>query len=243
MAEASSQPEEVWKRLAAERALGLVGEGVLLGLGTGSTAVYFVQGLGRMVASGLRVQGVATSAATASLARALGIPLVERLERPIDLAVDGADEIDPALNCIKGRGGALLREKIIAQAAGRFVLIADERKLVPRLGRGPVPVEVLPFLWEETAHRIAQLGGRPQLRGDAAAPFLTDNGNLVLDVSFEEIADPVALAVRLKAIAGVVEHGLFCGMARTAVIGGPDGVRVLGEAIDPAAPAAGGRGR
>src|SRR5437899_9336298 len=128
MAEAASRPEEAWKRLAAERALGLVRQGMLLGLGSGSTAAYFVEGLGRMVAAGLRVQAVATSAATASQARALGIPLLDRLERPLDLAVDGADEIDPALNCIKGRGGALLREKIVAQAARRFVLIADERK-------------------------------------------------------------------------------------------------------------------
>jgi ribose 5-phosphate isomerase A len=231
MAEAASRPEEGWKRLAAEGALRLVGDGMVLGLGTGSTAFYFVEGLGRLVAGGLRVRAVATSAATASQAQALRIPLVDHLDRSLDLAVDGADEIDPALNCIKGRGGALLREKVIAQAAKRFVLIADAGKLVPRLGRGPLPVEVLPFLWEQTSRRIAELGGRPALRGDASAPFRTDNGNLVLDVAFGSIADPAALAVRLKAIAGVLEHGLFNGLARSAIVAGADGVRVLGEPL------------
>jgi ribose 5-phosphate isomerase A len=187
-----------------------------------------------MVAGGLRVQALATSDASARQARSLGIPLVDRLERPLELAVDGADEIDPALNCVKGRGGALLREKIIAQAAKRFVLIADERKLVPRLGSGPLPVEVLPFLWEETARRMAEQGWRPALRGGAAAPFFTDNGNLILDLSVGAIADPAAFAARLKSIAGVIEHGLFCGMARTAIVAGPESVRVLGEALDPA---------
>ena len=234
MAETGARPEERGKRLAAEQALGLVRDGMRLGLGTGSTAAYFIDGLGRLVAGGLRVAAVATSNETAARARALGIPLLDSVDGPLDLAVDGADEIDPTRNCIKGRGGALLREKIIAQAARRFVLIADERKLVPRLGRGPLPVEILPFLWTQTSRRIAALGGHPVLRGDASAPVLTDNGNLILDVTFGSIAEPEDLDRRLKAIAGVIEHGLFIGLARTAIIGGAVGVRVLGEPVSEA---------
>ena len=241
MVEAALRPEEGWKRLAAERALGLVRDGMVLGLGTGSTAQYFIEGLGRLLAGGLRLRVAATSAATARQAQALNLPLLQHLERPLDLAVDGADEIDPVLDCIKGRGGALLREKIVAEAAERFVLVADVRKLVPHLGRGPVPVEVLPFLWEQTSRRIAALGGRSLLRGGAATPFLTDNGNLILDVTFEAIPDPAALAARLKAVAGVIEHGLFVGLARSAIVGGPDGVQVLGQALDTAPGPGGGR--
>ena len=241
MVEAALRPEEGWKRLAAERALGLVRDGMVLGLGTGSTAQYFIEGLGRLLAGGLRLRAAATSEATARQAQALNLPLLQHLERPLDLAVDGADEIDAALDCIKGRGGALLREKIVAEAAERFVLVADVRKLVPHLGRGPVPVEVLPFLWEQTSRRIAALGGRSLLRGGAATPFLTDNGNLILDVTFEAIPDPAALAARLKAVAGVIEHGLFVGLARSAIVGGPDGVQVLGQALDTAPGPGGGR--
>lgn len=234
MTETGVRGEEQGKRLAAERALLLVRDGMLLGLGTGSTASYFIEGVGRLVAAGLRVSAAATSEETAGRARALRIPLLDAVDRPLDLAVDGADEIDPERNCIKGRGGALLREKIIAQAARRFVLIADDRKLVPRLGRGPLPVEVLPFLWTQTSRRIEALGGRPTLRGDPSAPFLTDNGNLVLDVTFQSIAEPEELDRRLKAIAGVIEHGLFIGLARTAIVGGAQGVRVLGEPVSEA---------
>ena len=160
-------------------------------------------------------------------AQACGIHLVERVDGPIDLTVDGADEISPSIDCIKGRGGALLREKIVARASRRFVLIADESKLVESLGRGPVPVEVLNFLWERTCAEIVALGGRPELRMAAGGPFLTDNGNLVLDVQFPAI-DP-ELGVRLRAIPGVIEHGLFIRMAQAAIVAGAGGLRVLGE--------------
>src|SRR5438132_9514277 len=163
MAPAAAEVESQ-KRAAAERAVELVRPGMIVGLGTGSTARYFIDGLGRIVREGLGVQGVVTSDESRRLAAAAGIPIVDRIDAGLDLAVDGADEIDPTLNCIKGRGGALLREKIVAHASRRFILIADESKLVGRLGRGPVPIEVLPFLWEATSRSIESLGGRPELR-------------------------------------------------------------------------------
>ena len=218
---------EADKQAAAERALQLVRPGMVVGLGTGSTARYFIEGLGRLVQEGLAVQAVVTSGDSRRRAIECGLALRDHLERPLDLTVDGADEIDGSLNCIKGRGGALLREKIVAHASRRFVLIADESKLVDHLGRGPVPVEVLPFLWERTSEGITRLGGRPRLRVDAAGPTVTDNGNLILDVTFEEVLP--SLAGHLHAIPGVIEHGLFFSVAQAAIIAGPSGVHVRGE--------------
>ena len=218
---------ESQKRAAAERALDLVKPGTIVGLGTGSTARYFIEGLAARVRSGLTVQAVVTSIESNALAEASGIPITERVDGSLDLAVDGADEIDPAVNCIKGRGGALLREKIVAHASRRFVLIADETKLVGRLGRGPVPIEVLPFLWEATGRSIESMGGRPELRMAPGGPYKTDNGNLVLDTSFGAV--DAALGVALHGIPGVIEHGLFFGMARVAIVGSATGVRILGE--------------
>jgi ribose 5-phosphate isomerase A len=218
---------EAQKQAAAERAVELVKPGTIVGLGTGSTARYFIEGLARMVRSGLKVRAVATSEESRALAEAGGIPITERIDGSLDLAVDGADEIDPAVNCVKGRGGALLREKVVAHASRRFVLIADEGKLVGRLGRGPVPVEVLPFLWAATSRSIESLGGRPELRMAAGGPFKTDNGNLVLDTGFGAV--DAALGVALHEIPGVIEHGLFFGMARAAIIGSGTGIRILGE--------------
>ncbi len=217
------------KRQAAERALDLVRPGMLLGLGSGSTAWHFAEGVGRLVAGGLDVTAIATSVATAEHARSLGIRLVDEIDRALDLAVDGADEIDPNLDLVKGRGGALLREKLVAEAAERFVVVADESKLVPRLGAGTLPVEVLPFLWRQTAARLALLGARWEVRGGEATPFVTDNGNLVLDLLFESgIEDAARLGGSIKAITGVVEHGLFVGLATAAVVAGEGGVRVIG---------------
>jgi ribose 5-phosphate isomerase A len=218
---------EAQKQAAAERAVELVKPGTIVGLGTGSTARYFIEGLARNVRKGLKVRAVATSAESRAQAEAGGIPITERIDGSLDLAVDGADEIDPAVNCVKGRGGALLREKVVAHASRRFVLIADEGKLVGRLGRGPVPIEVLPFLWEATSRSIESLGGRPELRMTAAGPFKTDNGNLVLDTGFGAV--DAVLGVALHEIPGVIEHGLFFGMARAAIIGSATGIRILGE--------------
>jgi ribose 5-phosphate isomerase A len=218
---------EVQKQAAAERALELIRPGTIIGLGTGSTARYFIDALARRVKEGLRVQAVVTSDETRARAEAGGIAVTERIDGQLDLAVDGADEIDPAVNCVKGRGGALLREKVVAHASRRFVVIADETKLVGRLGRGPIPIEVLSFLWEATSRSIESLGGRPQLRMAAGAPFKTDNGNLVLDTSFGTV--DAALGGALHAIPGVIEHGLFFGMARAAIVGSATGIRILGE--------------
>jgi ribose 5-phosphate isomerase A len=218
------------KRAAADRALEQVEAGMLLGVGTGSTARHFIAGLARRAAEGLRVTAVATSLESASLCREAGIPLLDDVDRPLDLAVDGADEIDPALNLVKGHGGALFREKLVAAAARRFVVVADDSKLVDRLGQSYVPVEVLPFLWKTTAGRVAGLGLDWELRGGAGAPYRTDNGNLVLDLTLPGgLTDPDRTAAELKAVTGVVEHGLFLGLAATCIVAGPAGVRVLGR--------------
>jgi ribose 5-phosphate isomerase A len=208
------------KQRAAERALALVEDGMRLGLGTGSTAARFVRLLGERVRGGLQVRGVATSEATARLARELGIPIDELDERELDLAVDGADEIDPQLRLIKGAGGALLREKMVAAAARRLVVIADSRKRVAVLGAAPLPVEVVRFGWAATGRHVAALGGVPELRrGVDGAPLVTDEGHYLFDCRFGAIAQPAELAAALAAIPGVVEHGLFIGLARTALIG------------------------
>jgi ribose 5-phosphate isomerase A len=220
--------QDDFKRAAAEKALELVRDGMLLGLGSGTTVRYFTEGLGRLVAGGMKVRGVPTSRATAAIAAANGIAVVEELVGQIDLAVDGADEVDPSLGLIKGRGGALFREKLVAAASKRFVVVVDESKVVDRLGAGVLPVEVLPFLWRTTAERLADLCSGLKVRGGEEEPYVTDNGNLILDLSFEDgIADAVALGSSLKAVTGVVEHGLFIGMTAECIVGGPSGPRVL----------------
>lgn len=218
---------EAQKRAAAERALDLVRPGMVIGLGTGTTARYFIDGLAARVRGGLRIQAVVTSIASRRQAEASGISLIDEPEALLDLTVDGADEIDPSINCVKGRGGALLREKIVAYASRRFILIADESKLVGQLGRGPIPVEVLPFLWRATSRSIEALGGRPRLRVTGGRPFVTDNENFILDTTFGTV--DAQLSVALHAIPGVLEHGLFIGIAKGAIIGGSAGVRLLGE--------------
>ncbi|HZQ50233.1 MAG TPA: ribose-5-phosphate isomerase RpiA [Candidatus Dormibacteraeota bacterium] len=224
-----SADQDALKKAAAEKALELVRDGMLLGLGSGSTVRFFTEGVGRMVAEGLRVRGVPTSRATAQLAAELGIPVVEELIGQIDLAVDGADEVDPKLSLIKGRGGAHLREKLVASASKRFVIVVDESKIVDRLGKGVLPVEVSPFLWRLTAERVARLCTGLRVRGGEEQPYLTDNGNLILDLSFEDgIDDATTLGSELKNTVGVLEHGLFVGMADTCIVAGTDGPRVLG---------------
>lgn len=224
------------KRQAAAQAAGLVRPGMRLGLGTGSTAAHFVRLLGeRIEGEGLVVRGVATSEATAELARACGVPLSTLDDTPeLDLAVDGADEIDPDLKLIKGGGGALLREKIVASAADQFIVIADSGKLVDTLGRFPLPVEVIPFGHRASVLEIAGLAPhfgadgdiRQRLEADGA-PFATDNGNFVYDCAFGTIADPEGLAMALSSVAGVVEHGLFIDLCVAAIVAGPDGVEMI----------------
>ncbi|TME97878.1 MAG: ribose-5-phosphate isomerase RpiA [Chloroflexi bacterium] len=224
--------QDDFKRAAAEKALELVRDGMLLGLGSGSTVRYFTEGLGLLVADGMKVRGVPTSRATAEIAAANGIAVVEEIVGQIDLAVDGADEVDASLSLIKGRGGALFREKLVAAASKRFVIVVDESKVVERLGAGVLPVEVLPFLWRTTAERLAGLCSGLKVRGGEEEPYVTDNGNLVLDLSFEDgIADAPALGSSLKAVTGVVEHGLFIAMTDECIVGGPNGPRVLSRPI------------
>lgn len=207
--------------LGAEAA-SMVDDGMLVGLGTGSTAAAMVDALGKRVTSGLQFTGVATSIATANQATALGIPLKELsdIDR-LDLCIDGADEIDPGLNLVKGRGGALLFEKLVARRADRYVIIASDEKLVKRLGtRMALPVEIVPVGWNHTAEAIADLSMRPVLRTDADdIPYLTDGGHYIVDCAWPEknLVDPGSLAVALKALTGVVEHGLFIEMADTAL--------------------------
>ena len=218
------------KQTAAEKALELVQDGMLLGLGSGTTSRYFTEGVGRLVAGGMKLRCVPTSRATAEMAAELGISIVQDPVGPIDLAVDGADEVDPALNLVKGRGGALFREKLVAEAAKRFVVIVDETKLVKQLGVGELPVEVLPFLWRATAERLTALGASLTVRGGEEAPYITDNGNLILNLVVDGgIKDAPAFAKALKGTTGVVEHGLFVGLTDTLIVGGPDGPKVVGR--------------
>ena len=205
----------------AARALSFVSAGQVVGLGTGRAATAFVRALGSAVRAGLRVSAVPTSEATGALARELGIPLIPLDEgTAIDLAVDGADEVDPRLDLIKGYGGALLREKVVAAAARRFVVLVGREKLVERLGsRGKLPVEVAPFAVGFCRARLAEMGLAPALRGTGAAPFQTDNGNHVLDCAVGPIADARALDARLRDIPGVVGTGLFVSMAHTVLVG------------------------
>jgi ribose 5-phosphate isomerase A len=216
------------KRAAAETAAAMIEDGMVVGLGTGSTARFAIEALIRRVREGLRIRAIPTSERSAAQAREGGIPLTSFTEhRRLDLTIDGADEIESgSLNLIKGLGGALLREKIVAAASDRLVIVADGRKLVERLGGVPVPVEVVPFGWETTADRLRRLGTDPQPRRDAEGKlFCTDGGNRILDCRFGAIGDPAGLDLAIGQTVGVVETGLFIGMARLALVADDSGVR------------------
>jgi ribose 5-phosphate isomerase A len=218
------------KQRAGARSVEFIEDGMTVGLGTGSTAYWMVERLGERVREGLRVRCVPTSRRTEEQARTLGIPLVTFADvQRLDLAIDGADEIGPNLTLIKGGGGALLREKLVAASAGRFVVVADAGKKVGALGKFPLPVEVVPFAWEVTARRIAEVVRvEPELRRDGAGgAYLTDNGNYILDCRCGEISDPEGMERGLKMLTGVVECGLFVGMADLAVIATDDGVEII----------------
>jgi ribose 5-phosphate isomerase A len=223
------------KRAAAARAVDFVRPGMRLGLGSGSTAKHFVEVLAERVRAGLKVIAVPTSEATRSDAERLGVPLTSLDETPsLDLTVDGADEIAPDLSLIKGGGGALLREKIVAAASARMVVIADETKWVAALGHFLLPIEVVPFGLGATRRAVEAAAAAAGCPGPALLRrakdghvFVTDGGHWILDAALERIADPKSLADRLDAIAGVVEHGLFIGLAQTAVIADSSGVRVV----------------
>jgi ribose 5-phosphate isomerase A len=221
---------ETYKRAAAARALDFVRPGMRLGLGTGSTAYHFVDLLGERVKSGLDVVAVPTSEATRAQAERLGIALTTLDETPeLDLTVDGADEIAPDLTLIKGGGGALLREKIVASASARMVVIADQSKWVATLGRFPLPIEIAPFGATATRRAVERACQGPTVRREVkdGHPFVTDGGHWLLDAHLQRIADPHALAAKLSAVPGVMEHGLFISLAQTAIVAGPDGVRLI----------------
>jgi len=223
-----NDPRGEAKRRAAEFAINLVREGQTVGLGTGSTAKYAIEALARMIKAGLKVTGVPTSTATALLAESLGVPLIDLNEaRTIHITIDGADELDPDFNMIKGGGGALTREKLVAIASDRRVMLIDESKLVAALGQTrPLPVEVLPFCWTMTSRRLQAMGCVPKLRQIEGGQFQTDNGNYILDCAFPPIANPAELEKSIKLLPGVVESGLFIGLADTVVIGFDDRTEV-----------------
>jgi ribose 5-phosphate isomerase A len=227
-----SSEQNQWKKAAAEAAAKLVEDGMVVGLGTGSTAAFFVSALARRIAEErLRIVGIPTSEQTAAHARTLNIPLATFAEQTqLDFTVDGADEIEiGTLYLIKGHGGALLREKIVAAASRRMTVIADETKIVERLGSlVAVPVEVVQFGWQATQNKLRELGGNPSVRiGPGGKPFITDGGNYIVDCPFGPMENPKEVAHHLDHVVGAVEHGLFLGFAREAFVGGRDGVKLL----------------
>jgi ribose 5-phosphate isomerase A len=227
------------KQQAAETAAAAIADGMAVGLGSGSTAEFFIRALAARVRAGLRIIGVPTSLRSEALARELGIPLGTLDTHPrLDLTVDGADEVDLAtFAVIKGLGGALLREKLVAAATALEIIIVDERKVVPALGQGLVPVEVISFGWRSTVARLVALGATPHLRttlppgetesdpDSAAHAYVTDGGNFILDCRWPAIADPAALAAAVKGLTGVVEHGLFIGLVGRVIVAGANGVQ------------------
>jgi ribose 5-phosphate isomerase A len=237
-AQSAAQSLEVLKREAAAKAVALVRSGMKVGLGTGSTAKHFVDLLGaRIKAEGLDIVGVPTSEATRQQAETLGIRLSTLDEiQSLDLTVDGADEIDPALNLIKGGGGAHLREKMVALASKQLIIIADETKDVRQLGQFKLPLEVVTFGLKATElrlHAVLKAAGcgtaiTRRMKADGT-PFVTDSGHAILDAACEAIPDPVALAHALDGVTGLVEHGLFIGMAKAAILATGDGIRVMGS--------------
>ena len=220
--------KERFKQMAAEKAVEEIQPGAIVGLGTGSTVYYVLLALGEKVRDGLNITGIATSKQTETISAKQGIPLSTLAERPvIDLTIDGADEIDPSLNLIKGGGGALVREKIIAHASKRLVIVADESKLVSVLGTTfALPVEVLQFGWEATQTAINNICGKSTMRYSGEKPFLSDNGNYILDCRFGMIRQPAQIELQLNNLPGVVENGLFVSRADKAIIGTTSGVEI-----------------
>ncbi|KAA2245010.1 ribose-5-phosphate isomerase RpiA [Chitinophaga agrisoli] len=212
------------KKAAGEKAAEFIRPGMVVGLGTGSTAYWAIQKIGAMVQQGLDIKGIATSEASAQLAKELGIPLTSFAEtQRLDMDIDGADEVSERLDVIKGGGGALLREKIVAFHSKQLIIIADEHKYVPTLGNFPLAVEVIPFGWEVTNSKLQTLGCVPTLRKKQQEIFITDNGNYIIDCAFGKIENPQQVHNALHNIPGIVETGLFVQMAHTVVLGYEDG--------------------
>ncbi|WP_261134373.1 ribose-5-phosphate isomerase RpiA [Bacillus sp. Marseille-Q3570] len=207
------------KRKAAEEAVKKLKNGMTVGLGSGSTVEWMLKKLGEEVGKGLQITGITTSKKTEHLARKYGIPLTSLSKTThVDIAIDGADEVDPDLNLLKGGGGALVREKIVASLAEQLIIIVDSSKMVSRLGYAPLPVEVVPFGWEATVRKIEEFGGRPSLRRTDGQVFVSDNGNYILDCRFDQIEQPALFHEKLKQLTGVVDTGLFPAMADQVII-------------------------
>ncbi len=222
-----TQDEE--KAAAARKSLEYIKDGMVVGLGSGSTATFAIRFLGERVREGLKIRGIPTSHASGELARSLMIPLTSFEEVPYtDVTIDGADEVAPGLALIKGGGGALLHEKIVASASRLLVIVADEHKVVERLGRFPLPVEVIPFAAPAVKVQLEKMEAHPVLRAaHDGSPYITDEGNYIFDCHYGQIADPPAVAHALKSMTGVVEHGLFLGLASVAIISGPSGSQLM----------------
>jgi len=222
------------KAAAARKSLEYIKDGMVVGLGSGSTATFVIKFLGEQVRQGLKIRGIPTSRASGELAGSLGIPLTSFDEVPYtDVTIDGADEVDPKLNLIKGGGGALTREKVIATASKKMVVVADSGKVVPALGKFPLPLEIIAFARTVIEKKIISLGATPKLRiKPDGSTFITDNGNQILDCSFGQIKDPAALARVLSDTPGIVEHGLFIGIAKQAFVGKGTSVEELNAAAN-----------
>jgi len=217
------------KKLTGEKAAEYIEDGMIIGLGTGSTAYYAIKKVGEMVRNGLKVKAVPTSKETAELAAEEGIELIELADvEALDLTIDGADEVDSNFNLIKGGGGALLREKIVASATDKLIIVVDESKLVENLGEFPLPVEITPFSWQYTKRMVEKFSCSSEIRKEDGEIYITDNGNYILDCDFGKIEDPLKITVELNKLPGVVENGIFAEMAEIVVVGYNDGhVEVL----------------
>lgn len=225
--------QEEMKKLAAEKAVDQIKDGMIVGLGTGSTVKYAIKKIGVLVRDGLSIQGIPTSGQTKKLAIQENIPLTSLKDHPeIDLTIDGADEVDSNLNLIKGGGGALTREKIIAFNSKRLIIVVDDSKVVKMLGIDfPLPVEVVKFEWEATKHALEAFGCEVTLRKIMDDPFITDNGNYILDCEFERILDPEQMEQDINMIPGVVENGLFIGLVNQVIVGSTQGIMTLEREI------------
>lgn len=221
--------QEEMKKLAAEKAVKYVKDGMIVGLGTGSTTEYALKKLGELIKDGLNIKGIPTSMHTRKIAKEQNIPLTTMEENPeIDLTIDGADEVDSHLNVIKGGGGALTREKIIAYHSKKEIIIVDDSKVVKALGIDcPLPVEVVKFGWQSTKKTLEKFGCTAELRKIMNEPYITDNSNYILDCDFERIAEPEQLEKDINSIPGVVENGLFIGLVDEAIVGSKQGIKTL----------------
>ncbi|WP_087972475.1 ribose-5-phosphate isomerase RpiA [Oceanobacillus rekensis] len=216
------------KKAVGEEAATLVEDGMKVGLGSGSTVYWMIRKLGELVKTGLKIEGIPSSNQTAQWANEFGVPLTDFSKvKELDITIDGADEVDENLHLIKGGGAALFREKVIAQAAREFIIIVDSSKIVTNLGEFPLPVEVLPFSWERTANEISKLGCTPKIRKKDAEILITDNGNYLLDCPFDTISDPAKLNEAINKIIGVIETGLFIGMANKIIVGDGETINII----------------